>query len=70
VYDEKAAPGDSWMQKYLGIVDVIGIVHWLLEDAKYHPSSFEDLLALRDDAESTPITALTSSAVFLPLFAL
>ncbi|KAL3684255.1 hypothetical protein R1sor_002277 [Riccia sorocarpa] len=49
VPDVQAAPESSWMEKYLGMVDFAGIVHWLLKQSDIAPLVSGDVSSLGGD---------------------
>jgi 5'-AMP-activated protein kinase regulatory gamma subunit len=57
--DDKQADDAPWSRKYMGVVDFMSLVHWMMERTWGHaPAEFEELMQLREAFNTLPVGAM------------
>lgn len=71
VRDVEREEFESWMDKYIGLVDFLSIVDWMVRETHHHtPKDLHELLSLKESFNTTTIAELATSArwsKFVPL---
>lgn len=55
VRDASASDDESWAYKYLGTLDSVGVLFWMLDRCKSPPKSFQEMLTLNKEFQETKV---------------
>lgn len=71
VLDVEKEEFESWVDKYVGIVDFLSIVDWMVRETHHHkPKDLQELMSLKESFNTATIAELANSArwtKFIPL---